>query len=267
MPATGEPNASADSEAGVGIYKTTNGGDSWSLVPGSDIFFQRSIGQMALDNAGNLLVPIASGVRGISSVSGGSISSGSDRPSARDARTVAADRERLSRSSGRRRSRSRIDDRQRRSDARRRHLRERVPAGHLALDEQRRDVLADFRGEGSRAERCIAIDRSEFDITTLSNGATRMYVGEGQGGGAGHLSNFWRSDNADTTATFVAWAAHRCEDYCTTQCWYDNVVYTPAGFPDVVYLLGSFSYGQLGGVSNGRARAVVDRRRQRAGAT
>ena len=43
------------------------------------------------------------------------------------------------------------------------------------------------------------------------------------------------------------------QDYCTGQCWYDNVVYTPAGYPDVVYLLGSFSYGQLGGVSNGRA--------------
>src|SRR5207248_8787272 len=73
---TGEPNASADSEAGVGIYKSTNGGVDWSLVPGSDIFFQRSIGRMALDNSGNLLVPIASGVRGISSADG-AISSGS----------------------------------------------------------------------------------------------------------------------------------------------------------------------------------------------
>ncbi|PYQ46277.1 MAG: hypothetical protein DMF77_01435 [Acidobacteria bacterium] len=52
---TGEPNASGDSEAGVGIYKTTDGGQTWTLVPGSDIFFQRAIGQMALDNAGNLL--------------------------------------------------------------------------------------------------------------------------------------------------------------------------------------------------------------------
>ena len=41
--------------------------------------------------------------------------------------------------------------------------------------------------------------------------------------------------------------------YCTAQCWYDNVVYTPAGAPDVVYLGGSFSYGQLHAQSNGRA--------------
>lgn len=73
---TGEPNASVDSEAGVGIYKSTDGGRSWSLVPGSDIFFQRSIGQMNFDNAGNLLVPIASGVRGVNSTDGGALSGG-----------------------------------------------------------------------------------------------------------------------------------------------------------------------------------------------
>ena len=72
---TGETNASGDSEAGVGIYKTTDGGQAWALVPGSDIFFQRAIGQMAFDNAGNLLVPVASAVRGISSVSSGASSS------------------------------------------------------------------------------------------------------------------------------------------------------------------------------------------------
>src|SRR4029078_4543488 len=49
---TGEPNASADSEAGVGVYKTTDGGQTWTLVPGSEIFFNRSIGQMALEHAG-----------------------------------------------------------------------------------------------------------------------------------------------------------------------------------------------------------------------
>ena len=41
---TGEPNASGDSEAGIGIYKTTDGGDTWALVPGSDLFRDRAIG-------------------------------------------------------------------------------------------------------------------------------------------------------------------------------------------------------------------------------
>ena len=43
------------------------------------------------------------------------------------------------------------------------------------------------------------------------------------------------------------------EDYCTGQCWYDNVVYTPPGKPDVVYLGGSYSYGSYGFTTNGRA--------------
>src|SRR5580765_2240669 len=32
---TGEANASGDSEAGLGLYKSTDGGDHWSIVPGS----------------------------------------------------------------------------------------------------------------------------------------------------------------------------------------------------------------------------------------
>jgi hypothetical protein len=48
--------------------------------------------------------------------------------------------------------------------------------------------------------------------------------------------------------------------YCTGQCWYDNVVYTPPGAPDVVYLGGSFSYGSCTAVERARL-AAVDRRR------
>src|SRR5205085_2883798 len=43
------------------------------------------------------------------------------------------------------------------------------------------------------------------------------------------------------------------EDYCTGQCWYDNVVYSPPGKPGVVYLAGSYSYGSYGFTTNGRA--------------
>ena len=32
---TGEPNGSSDSEAGVGLYRSTDGGNHWTLVPGS----------------------------------------------------------------------------------------------------------------------------------------------------------------------------------------------------------------------------------------
>jgi len=41
-------------------------------------------------------------------------------------------------------------------------------------------------------------------------------------------------------------------DYCSGQCWYDNFVVTPAGYPDIVYLGDSFDYGTYAFTSNGR---------------
>jgi hypothetical protein len=139
---TGEPNASNDSEAGVGIYKTTDGGVSWALVPGSEIFFQRAIGDMAFDNQGRLLVPIASAIRGVSSVTSGAVSSASaDHPlvirglwrqnGALTLRPIVAV------------AICGIDDRQGRSDASRRDLRQRVLTRRVALGQQRRILDAD----------------------------------------------------------------------------------------------------------------------------
>ena len=250
--ATGEENASGDSEAGVGIYKTTDGGDSWSLVPGSDRFFQRLIGRMALDSAGNLLVPIGSGVRGVSSVSGGALSSGATGhplPTRGLWRQTGSTFTLLRGTFLRGSTTVAVDP---------------THAGIIYVNAFQEGIwrstdngatfLQIFAPKDNTAATAnSATDRSEFAVTTLPSGATRMYVGEGQGGATGHLSNFWRSDDVDTAATFTSLGGAQVQDYCTTQCWYDNVVYTPAGHPDIVYLLGSFSYGQLGGVSNGRA--------------
>jgi hypothetical protein len=140
---TGEPNASADSEAGVGIYKTTDGGQTWALVPGSEIFFNRSIGQMALDNAGNLLVPIDSGVRGISST-GGAVGRASSSTAA-SARALSTNRRyfHLDPPAERGRDGPWFHDGQGRSYACRSHLRQRVLAWSLALDGQRCNLDAD----------------------------------------------------------------------------------------------------------------------------
>jgi hypothetical protein len=49
---TGEANASADSEAGVGIYKSTDGGDTWALLGSSgSIGYGRAIASIAIDPA------------------------------------------------------------------------------------------------------------------------------------------------------------------------------------------------------------------------
>ncbi|CAA9233671.1 MAG: GH74, partial [uncultured Chloroflexia bacterium] len=71
---TGEANASGDSEAGVGLFKSTDGGNTWTAVGTSQaIAYGRSIGSIAI-NPGNpdiIYMGTTRGVRGVSSVSGG----------------------------------------------------------------------------------------------------------------------------------------------------------------------------------------------------
>jgi hypothetical protein len=249
---TGEPNASGDSEAGVGIYKSTDGGNNWSLVAGSDVFFQRSIGQMALDNSGNLLVPIASGVRGISSADGAISSGSTDHPlvvrglyrQTGSTFTLIWPAPAPTRGS----TSVQVDP---------------THSGVIYVNAFQQGIWRSVDNGATFSQifapqdatvAASALDRSEFDLTTLASGATRMYVGEGQGGGTGHHSNFFRSDNADGAATFVSMGGAQVDDYCDGQCWYDNLVFTPAGHPDVVYLMGSFNYPLFfGGLNNGRA--------------
>jgi hypothetical protein len=71
---TGEANASSDSEAGVGLFKSTDGGVSWSLVPGSfAVAHDRAIGSIAIDpaDAGHIFIGTGNARHGASSASGG----------------------------------------------------------------------------------------------------------------------------------------------------------------------------------------------------
>ena len=260
---TGEPNASGDSEAGVGVYKSTDGGNSWTLVPGSDIFFQRSIGRMALDNSGNLLVPIASGIRGISSVTGGSISSGNGSHPLVTRGLYRCDGVSCVRiftapAPTRGSTTVKVDP---------------THAGIIYVNA----FGGSFNGPGvggiwrstnngasfsqifqprdaSFTAFASALERDEFDVTTLPTGDTRMIVGAGSyPPGGGPNSSVWRSSNADTSATFQSVGHAQVDNYCTGQCWYDNFVVIPAGNPNSVYLGGSFQYGEYGGKSNSRA--------------
>ena len=243
---TGEPNASGDSEAGVGIYKTTDGGQTWTLVPGSNIFFQRAIGQMAFDNAGNLLVPIASAVRGISSVSSGASSSGSTlfplitRGLYRQTGATFT----LIRASAPLRGSTTV----------------KVDPTHPGVIYVNDFGAGIWRSSDNGATWVqiktalvpgLSTDCAEFDVTTLPNGNTRMYVGDGAQGAP--PARVYRTDDASGAAVFSDLTTSQNIDYCTGQCWYDNYVYTPPGAPDVVYIGGSYSYGQLHGPSNGRA--------------
>ncbi len=89
---TGEPNASADSEAGLGIFKSTDGGDTWTQVPcqlstittnspgtgsngtySGNAFYGRSISRIVVDptNFNVIYVGSARGVRGVDETYGG----------------------------------------------------------------------------------------------------------------------------------------------------------------------------------------------------
>ena len=115
---------------------------------------------------------------------------------------------------------------------------------------------------------------------TRKNGNTRIYLTDGDANNDGisspTASNFWRTDNGDQPAaallasqaagatpppdttvypqTYAGWQNltskttaspyFATDDFCTGQCWYDEDVYTPAGMPDTVYVIGSNSYGE-----------------------
>src|SRR5207248_892533 len=71
--------------------------------------------------------------------------------------------------------------------------------------------------------------------------------------------NGWQKLSSNSTAS----PYYATINFCTAQCWYDEDVYTPAGLPDTVYVIGSYLYGEQpcntkgvgcgNGRSNGRA--------------
>jgi hypothetical protein len=97
----------------------------------------------------------------------------------------------------------------------------------------------------------IATTRPEIAVTRLPNGKTRMYVGEGHTSAA-EYSRLFRSDDVATgvpvfqqlTSNNPATNDWHTYNYCTGQCWYDNMIYTPPGQPDTIYVGGSYLYGE-----------------------
>lgn len=104
----------------------------------------------------------------------------------------------------------------------------------------------------------VVTSRPMIAVNLLPNGDTRMYIGEGASGSP--YSRLFRSDSVRTgspvftqlTSNSVSDTGFGSYNYCSGQCWYDNFVVSPAGYPDIVYLGGSYAYGETGGVSNGR---------------
>lgn len=280
---TGEPNGSGDSEAGVGLYRSTDGGRHFTHVPttvgSTDFATDRSISSIAVDrtNSQHMFVGTAVARHGSSSVNGGRFTP----PGA--ARVGVFE----TRNGGRtwRRTLGRESD----------VVDPGTPTGadyfrggisKLAIDPAHpHTVYASmfdyglFRRMGSGSWKPIykihsygslttsLSSRVEFALTPLPSGHTRIYLGDATYFGD-DTSALLRSNNgraARPTFTLLSnpregTPGYGSYNFCQRQCSYDMVVSSPPGKPDEVFLSGSMNYDELtafGGPGQSNGRAVV----------
>src|SRR2546429_678721 len=306
---TGEANASADSEARFGIYKTTDGGDTWThLEAHTDVpagtgvncnaifgtggfrtapaysgpaFDGRAISSIIIDSNNPNVIYVGStrAVRGVSSVlSGGVVTLAPGLPpyglwkstdggatftllNYKDVclnPTLPGDAGIIQSSFGSTRGVNRVEFDPSTSStlyAAAFPQNNAVPINTKGGVWRSRDAGANWRQIKSALNPALNTDRAEFAVSKLANGNTRMYVGDGNSSDVGaNRARFYRSDDVATgLPTFTDLTTDQNIGYCTAQCWYDNVVYSPPGRPGIVYLGGSFSYATYGFSTNGRA--------------
>jgi hypothetical protein len=294
---TGEGNrCSSGCEAGVGLYRSTDSGNTWTKLadscvsnatytcnnPGVDAFLGRGINKIVIDprDHNHIFVGSAQAVRGLSHVIGNGgttrLEPGANAPGLYESTDGGATFTEVW--NGNSAASFGITD--------------------VGIDPNNPDVVyaAAFdqgvwrrdAGAGTTAFSQVfapqfpggGTDRTMFALTSTGD-STRMYLTDGTangGGTAGALaSNFWRTDNAGQSAatllasqaagatppdptthlfpaTYSGWQNltskstaspyFATDDFCTGQCWYDEDVYTPAGHPDTVYVIGSMEYGE-----------------------
>ena len=278
---TGEPNASADSEAGLGLMRSFDGGDTWQQVasqvgpittnsPGTgpngtysgNAFFGRAISKIAVDPTNHNIIYVASAraVRGVDESYGAPTSNPPvPRPPFGLFKSTDFGLHFTFIWDGSATCPAGCNGSDPLASIRGVH--------DLAIDPNNHNTIyaADFPGPGggggvwrsfdggstwAQIQPALTpadnVDRCSFSVTPIAGPNTRMYVGCGNDGAA--TAQVYRSDNAQAAATFTNLTALEAvpstAGYCSGQCWYDNVIYTPPGFPDVVYVGGSYTYGE-----------------------
>lgn len=273
---TGEANiCGSGCVAGTGIYKSTNGGDTWTGPLGRRVLDGKGIGDIVVDprDGNTVYAATTSALRGMSSV----CCSGVTRP------VPGAAKWGLYKSTDGGRSWTFIHNGSAnagdcdRSLATYNNLRSCSPRGVRDIELDPRDPDTIYAASYARGiwrstdggntwvqiKPSLAPDviptRPAFDVTALPNGKTRMYVHEGNIGAP--YSRLFRSDDVatgkpvftDLTSDDPADPGYATYNQCGGQCWYDLFVYTPDGHPNIVYSGGSYAYDETGGISNGRA--------------
>src|SRR5436190_2293390 len=290
---TGEPNGSGDSEAGVGLYKSMDGGQNWSLVAGStSVATGRSIGAIAIDpaNASHIFIGTDVARHGSSSVNGGRFTPPGAPPvglyESTNGGTAFSPAVILTQDSVNpgsptggdffRGGCSHIELYRPGSETQ-------VYASFFDYGVYRRSLTLDgnsnfnqiFKSAGNGTLAQSSFSRTEFSLAPISTGPNhgnlRIYVGDSSSAPA----DFYRVDNANVTAATLlggnngGWTklsnstngtpGFASYNYCDGQCNYDMPVYSPPGAPGTVYIGGSLQYGEIDNIngdvhrSNGRA--------------
>ena len=273
---TGEANACRSGCVhGVGLYKTTDGGDTWSGPIAGSVLNGRGTGSIAIDprNSNVMYLSTVRAISGMTSVccsgverivipgaaawgvykstnggqtwsfihAGGATTAGCDNTGSVSTNTVPNC----------------------------------TPVGtrQVVLDPTNPDIVyassyargvwrsADGGSTWTQIKTSLDVNTATtlpwIAVTSLANGHTRMYVSEGNIGV--EYSRVFRSDQvesgsavwSDLTSANKADSRWGSFNFCGGQCWYDNYVYTPKGFPDIVYVGGSYGYGE--NIANHRA--------------
>ncbi len=273
---TGEANASGDSEAGVGLYKSTDGGDTWSGPIGKNVFNARAIGSIAVDpsDSNTIYAATVRAVRGISSVTGGAVSLAPGAPpwglyKSTDGGVTWSFIFNGAQSTAGCTNTLNVAHNLTLCSVRgvRRVVLDPVNPKIVYASAYAKGVWRSHDGGSTWNQIFLPIadgpstsftERPEIAVNKLPNGDTRMYLVIGQVGAP--PAQTFRSNNVATgtpnfallTSKNPASRLYATFNSCEGQCWYDNFVYTPPGNPDVVYVGGSYAYGETGNISNGR---------------
>lgn len=284
---TGEPNGSSDSEAGVGLYRSTNGGDSFTHLAGADaVTVDRSIATVAVDpsDSRHLLLGTAVARHGSSSVNGGRFTPpGAPKvgvyESTNNGRTwqlsLSMDSDVVNPSSPSGDDYFRGGISKILFDPTHKHV---VYASMFDYGLYRANTATAKGGWkpiytiNTPGDPATGLDsRVEFSLVTQTArgfvGKTRVYLGDATYY-ADSVAGLLRSD--DGTASKPTWTelsnpepgtpGYGSYNFCQGQCSYDMVVESPRGQPQEVVLSGSMNYDELlafGGPGSSNGRAVI----------
>lgn len=285
---TGETNGSSDSEAGLGLFKSTDLGDSWELVPGSyAVSANRAIGAIAVDpvDANHILIGTGIARHGLSSTAGGRYTPPNAPQiglyeSSDGGRTFTmafsqpSDTVNPATANGSDFFRGGVT----KIEAYRRGEESAQGSTQFYLAMMDYGVYRSkpgggyeqvFASGGGGAVAGSSNSRTDFDLAPMEDGL-RIYVGDADVNG---VANFYRTDNANVAAVQLTGPSGNTGwiqlsnstsgtpgfgsyKFCRTQCWYDMFVASPHGYPNQVWIGGAMQYDDIfrfPTLSNGRA--------------